>query len=395
MTRSDHIEVDDRDVEDLLRRSLGEVMPRLTDHRADVPVGRDDVEWPRARQARRRLVVPALIAAGVICGGVVVVRSTVADRSEQGEVASPAPSIWDQPRFRYDTSTVSLSAYDIIVTAAGREFRPNDTTVVSSDSGFWLSYTTLELAWFEGDIEQRLNITFESDGRTWWVSDIQGYDGKEPADWSPAVPGRFFETPVGQRFEGGLELGGLSLRGLRLTAFPRPGECDPSATGVFTVVSQPVIDMPQTGAFGLNAWLVDRASCAAVPSLDGYQFDAELPISLASDSPVDPQSARIASPYKLDTGAGYEAMNYTLSPGAVAGVQVGRILVRDRSGVVVDEVSFEVRMSAVSTPSAVPASTNLETADTVLADTVPDASASDGPGTTQLPLSAAPTTSPS
>jgi hypothetical protein len=72
--------------------------------------------------------------------------------------------------------------------------------VVTSDPGD-TTYQTLEWTWQQHGAEMRLNLSFASDGATWWVSEVRTYDGRRPPDWAVAQ-GRLFERPLGEAFDG-------------------------------------------------------------------------------------------------------------------------------------------------------------------------------------------------
>ena len=62
-------------------------------------------------------------------------------------------------------------------------------------------YMTLEVTWFEYDIEMRMFIYLYSDGKRWWSNEIRVYNGQPypNSDWVYFY-GKFFDTPVGQAF---------------------------------------------------------------------------------------------------------------------------------------------------------------------------------------------------
>ena len=121
---------------------------------------------------------------------------------------------------------------------------------LNSDPG-GSDYWTLEVIWFEHEVEQRLNMYFGSDGTDWWVDEIRTYDGYDPGEWVYAY-GPFFQTPLGEAFEGDVEVdllgigrpddrenlvpAVLSFTGMRLAVSPgtepmRPlGETTPAAS---------------------------------------------------------------------------------------------------------------------------------------------------------------------
>ncbi len=133
------------------------------------------------------------------------------------------PVIWE-------TTEVSLEANHFLIVADGDTFLANVSGVeVSSDPGD-SAYCTLEITWYEEDVEMRLYIYFHSDGSDWWSDEFRTYNGKGPEqdDWIYYY-GRYFESPVGTAFNGDFEeassdtgntyTGKVYFQSLRLQAF--------------------------------------------------------------------------------------------------------------------------------------------------------------------------------
>lgn len=86
------------------------------------------------------------------------------------------------------------------------------------------NYTTLEITWFEHDIEMRINMYFYSDGKNWWCSELRVYNGQQNADWI-YFKGRFFEQKLGHNFQNDVQFYdkdsrvGLKIEQLNLQAF--------------------------------------------------------------------------------------------------------------------------------------------------------------------------------
>ncbi len=107
----------------------------------------------------------------------------------------------DTPRqLGWLTSTVWLTADEVSIVAQGVTFTPAAQAVeVSSDPGD-KTYTTLELTWFEHDVEMRLTMYFHADDQNWWAFEIRTYDGQADGDWITYADALYFVTPLGQAF---------------------------------------------------------------------------------------------------------------------------------------------------------------------------------------------------
>jgi hypothetical protein len=112
---------------------------------------------------------------------------------------APNPISWK-------TDTVTATADDFFIVADGQRFDGRGVSVqVDGDPGCD-GYTTLELTWFERGDEMRLNVYLKSKNGQWWSDEIRTYDGKRPFPEWLYYYGRFFDKPVGQAFEGDLNL---------------------------------------------------------------------------------------------------------------------------------------------------------------------------------------------
>lgn len=100
------------------------------------------------------------------------------------------PISWSSPQ-------VSLIADDFYIMADGKKFLGNAADIqVHSDPGS-MAYTTLEVTWFEGGVEMRINIYFDHrEGDFWKVSEIRTYNGQTPGDWI------YYKTIDGDSFLG-------------------------------------------------------------------------------------------------------------------------------------------------------------------------------------------------
>jgi hypothetical protein len=143
-----------------------------------------------------------------------------------GAAASETAGDDNEPRLQaWRTDVVTLEADAVVVEASGRRFRMPQDARVTSDPGN-ATYRTLEMTWFEGGTEMRLNLYFAADETSWWVSEIRTYDGRPLGEWI-TYQGRFFHTPRGASFVGDIDLAGANARGpgrlvidrMRLTAF--------------------------------------------------------------------------------------------------------------------------------------------------------------------------------
>ena len=165
-----------------------------------------------------------------------------------GATASTSP---EAQAVAWTTERVALTADDFRLDVNDLEFGVDvQPTRMASDPG-GSDYWTLEVEWIEQDLEQRLNMYFGSDGTDWWVDEIRTRDGYDPAEWVFAY-GPFFQTPLGQAFEGNVtvDLMGqgrpgdkdnlvpavLSFSGMRLAVSPgtepilEPAETTPAAS---------------------------------------------------------------------------------------------------------------------------------------------------------------------
>lgn len=152
----------------------------------------------------------------------------------------------------WTTPVVDLVAQDLWIEAAGRRFvPPRDSQLkLSSDPGDKTRWT-LEVTWFDGDVEMRINLYFASDGERWRITETRAYDGRNPGDWlesrAPVA-----EAPLGAAFAGDVAVeledrsgpnqgsGRLVMRGLRLSTNPGggPGAGDPNGGPILVPISE-------------------------------------------------------------------------------------------------------------------------------------------------------------
>jgi hypothetical protein len=141
----------------------------------------------------------------------------------------PVPTVvnLDTYAVHWQTPVVILAADAFSIEADGRTFFGNTPTIdIRSDPGHD-TYRTLELVWYEHNVEMRLNMYFTADDTSWWVKEIRTYNGQQPGDWISYF-GEFFRTPKGQIFLGNVDLtsdphnayrGKLHFRNLHLAAW--------------------------------------------------------------------------------------------------------------------------------------------------------------------------------
>ncbi len=84
----------------------------------------------------------------------------------------------------WTTPVVDLVAQDLWIEAAGRRFVPpqDGQLEVDSDPGDATRWT-LEVTWFDGDVEMRIYLYFASDGERWQITETRTYDGRSAGDW--------------------------------------------------------------------------------------------------------------------------------------------------------------------------------------------------------------------
>ena len=171
----------------------------------------------RAKQLLSLGIIFALtIALPLFVWGIVSQKFDIREKASTGEPPTPTPI----GTVAWSTQWASFSATDYKIqvpdgTESGRIFRVNpskpcnpitgEMVCVHSDSPDpypqGLHYMTLEVNWFEHDIEMRMNIYLFSDGQRWWSNEIRVYNGQPypNSEWVTFY-GKFFDTPVGQAF---------------------------------------------------------------------------------------------------------------------------------------------------------------------------------------------------
>jgi hypothetical protein len=215
------------------------------------------IDIPTARRPVRLLMVAA---AAVLV--VVAVVALTQRRDGSSGVADPAAA--GALPVHFETPTVVLDAGSVQVILGDQTFAPTADLRVESDPGTPNEYTTLELTWHEGGVEQRINMYFQSDGVDWWANEIRTYDGNR-ADWmEPAAQGQYFKSPLGTAYTGNVDLPNLRIEGMTLQAFRRPSACDNPTSPLALVADYPRIDSVP-GGFGASFQVLDTATCSALP----------------------------------------------------------------------------------------------------------------------------------
>jgi hypothetical protein len=162
--------------------------------------------------------------------------------------ASPGASGVD-----WTTERVSLSADDFRLDVNDLEFGVDVEPQLHSDPGD-SNYWTLEVTWFEHEVEQRLNMYFGSDGTDWWVDEIRTYDGYDPGEWVYAY-GPLFQTPLGEAFEGDVQVDLLGIG--------RPDDRENLVPAVLSFTGMRLAVSPGTEDLGLG---LGETSPAASPT---------------------------------------------------------------------------------------------------------------------------------
>jgi hypothetical protein len=204
-------------------------------------------------------LLPAAAVVLVALGGLALAQRRTADD------AGPNPAA-EQPAaaFTFDTPTVRLTAQQVEVLVGDQTFVPPAGTTAYSDPGN-PEHTTLELSWSDTRQDQRLFITFESDGASWWANTIRTYDAN--GEWLETAPGqRWFESPLGSAWTGDLNLPNVRIADLTIEAFLRPASCDNPAGPLAVVAAYPTIEgvAGNGNGFGGRVDLIDTSTCAPI-----------------------------------------------------------------------------------------------------------------------------------
>ena len=217
-------------------------------------------------RAERRWLLPAAAVVLVAVGGIAIAqRQTTGEPKQTNTAEQPAA-----PAFSFETPTVRLTAEQIEV-LVGDEVSVPVATDVDSDPGN-VEYTTLELTWNDGSKEQRLNISFASDGTSWWAHTIRTYDAN--GEWIDSPMGqRWFTSPIGQAWSGDLDLPNLRITGMTIQAFLRPASCDNPTSPIAVIAAYPTIEGIAGNGFGGRIDLIDTSTCTPIDPTP-YTFTA-------------------------------------------------------------------------------------------------------------------------
>jgi hypothetical protein len=188
------------------------------------------------------LLAAALLGATLGVGAFLTQRETpfVAPKAED---PLAVPDI-DGKAIQWKTDVVRLGADAITIDANGVISHGLAAIKVSSDPGD-LKRWTLEAAWSENGVDQRLNLYFAADATTWWIDEVGVYDGVAAGPkWAKLPPGPLARTALGQPFRGDIDLNGigaggpvhLRIDGAVLAVAPRPSFVEPVGGGVALTV---------------------------------------------------------------------------------------------------------------------------------------------------------------
>lgn len=178
------------------------------------------------------------------------------------------------PAFAFETPTVRLTAHEIKV-GVSNPMSPPITAAVYSDPGN-VEYTSLDLTWNDPSNEQRLFISFASDGTSWWADTIRTYD--DNGEWIDSPVGqRWFASPIGQAWSGDLNLPNVRITGMILQAFLRPS-CDNPTSPIILTVAYPTMEgiaesSDRSLGFGQRVDLIDTSTCTLIDPTP-YTFTA-------------------------------------------------------------------------------------------------------------------------
>lgn len=177
----------------------------------------------------------------------------------------------------FETAQVSLSAESLVVHANGERFTPASPRVrVDGMRDFTNRETSMVLNWRQHDVEMRVRFFFVSDGVDWWASEVWTYDGRQDSDWLQNR-GEFFRQPMGESFEGDVDIGGLEIKDAVIEAFVVPGECvDPSGElALLSAGDVGGLDEPGNST-GVGVALVKTDTCAVVEDVSPYVFTVDV-----------------------------------------------------------------------------------------------------------------------
>lgn len=139
-------------------------------------------------------------------------------------------------RVQWPSTSVVFEADDLRIKAAGQTFKGSSSAeFIQSYAG--LDYRDYDVMWYENGREMRMDISFESDGSDYWISEWFIYDGRKDPEWV-AFKGQLFVTPLDEPMEANVRLSkddgkrklDLRVDGMRIHAF-HPGSGPAPLTG--------------------------------------------------------------------------------------------------------------------------------------------------------------------
>lgn len=211
----------------------------------------DPAPWVRARVLRaaaggrsawrrtaRLLVFTALVVGGM-AGGAVGAGALLGE--PRGTADPPRPPDLEMlvagKSIIWKADAALLAADRIELTLGAKQLSPSSVRV-DGDPGS-LKRSTLEVAWAEGGLEQRIYLYFASDGVAWWLSEASVYDNVAPSpDWTYLAVDKQ-RIRLGQALTGDIVLEGvgrsgparLQITGAVLEMVPQPNWVDPQVGG--------------------------------------------------------------------------------------------------------------------------------------------------------------------
>lgn len=283
---------------------------------------------------------------GVLIAAAVLLVATYVALFQHRAIDSVANGPSAPSSHRFETLRVLLTAGSVNVTVAGHTFAPTGDLLVGGDPGILNQSTELDLIWHQGNIQQRIDIDFASDGTNWWANEIRTYDGSQDRRWIDHQ-GEFFKSPLGSAYVGDLNLPNLKIHDMHLEAFRRPSSCVNPTAPLAVVANFPKIDAV-VGLFGANLSVVDTNTCAPVPvQAFNFEYRVDDPAVVAVVSGARPDDPPLMARVDLDLAT---PGNTTIH--AVARDQTGKIVGTADMHVVVRPIDSA---GTPSPPTTVPA----------------------------------------
>ena len=141
------------------------------------------------------------------------------------------------------TKVVALAAREAWVEQDGLRLAGLPAARITSDPGD-LTYWTLEAEWPEQGRDQRLTLYFAADEHSWWVDSVRTWNSAAKQGSDATFEGPFLTTPLGESFEGDLDLTmpgaegptTVHLGGLRIAVSPASQVNEPALGARITLV---------------------------------------------------------------------------------------------------------------------------------------------------------------